>query len=282
MDRFTDSLLIIIVIYKRALEACESFQSILGMRAGNTKLNVFVYDNSPTSQHIENYDSLKLSYFHDPKNSGVSKAYNVGVDHAGKNQKEWVLLLDQDTRLPNSILEDYGRAIPENPDINLFAPVLKLKNGKIFSPSRYRFKRGFYVDKMAAGAQSLYKFAPVNSGIMVKVAAFLKVGGYNENVKLDFSDFQFIERFRKQYPHFHVMNVECIQDFSNDDGSLESQSVRFRYFCEGARNMEGQRIWDSLQYNAVVFSRAFRLALRFGKPSFIGTYFHNFLFAPKA
>lgn len=281
MDRFTDSLLIIIVIYKRALEACESFQAVLGMCEEDAEINLFVYDNSSTSQQIKHYEGLRITYFHDPKNSGVSKAYNVGVDHAGKNQKEWVLLLDQDTRLPNSILEAYGQAITGNPDINLFAPVLKLKNGKIFSPSRYRFKRGFYVDKMAAGPQSLFNFAPVNSGIMVKVTAFLEVGGYNEKVKLDFSDFQFIERFRKLHPNFYVMDVECTQDFSDDDGSFESQSVRFKHFCEGARNMEGQRIWDWVQYNAVVFIRAIRLTFRFGKFGFIGTYFNNFLFASK-
>ncbi|MGI9552857.1 MAG: glycosyltransferase [Aurantibacter sp.] len=280
MDRFTDSLLIIIVIYNRALEACESFQSVLGMRAGNAPLNVFVYDNSPISQQIKSYDGLRITYFHDPENSGVSRAYNVGVRHAENAEEEWVLLLDQDTRLPNSILENYQQAINKNQNLNLFVPVLKLKNDKIFSPSRYRYKRGFYLDSIKAGKHSLFRLAPVNSGIMVKVAAFLEIGGYNEKVKLDFSDFQFVERFRKQHPDFYAMDVECMQDFSDDDSSFESQSVRFKYFCEGARNIEGKSIWDWLQYNAVVFIRAFRLSLRFGKPSFIGTYFKKFLFAP--
>lgn len=281
MDRFTDSLLIIIVIYNRALEACESFQAVLGMREGNVELNLFVYDNSSTSQQIKEYEGLKITYLHDPDNSGVSRAYNVGVKHAKQSQKEWVLLLDQDTQLPNSILDDYKRAITKNTDLNLFVPILKLENGTIFSPSRYRFKRGFYLDPITAGKHSLFKLTPVNSGIMVKVSAFLKVGGYNEKVKLDFSDYQFIERFRKQYPDFYLMDVKCEQDFSDDDSSFESQSARFKYFCEGAKNMEGQGSWDWLQYNAVVFIRAFRLTLRFGKPGFLGIYFKKFLFSSK-
>lgn len=282
MDRFADSLLIIIVIYKRLLEDCESFQSVLSIRAGVSNLNVFVYDNSPDSEQIKNYEGLTLTYFHDEKNSGVSKAYNVGVEHANKDKKEWVLLLDQDTSLPNSILKKYYEAIVRNTDINLFVPVLKLKKGSIFSPSRYRFKRGFFIDGIKPGAHSLFEYAPVNSGMMVRVEAFQKVGGYNEKVKLDFADFQFVERFRKAYTRFFVLDVECEQDFSDEESSLQSQSVRFKYFCEGAKNIEDKSIWDWLQYNTVVFIRAVRLTIRFGKPGFIGSYFRNFLFASKA
>ena len=281
MDRFADSLLIIIVIYKRVLENCESFQSVLDMRQANSNLNVFIYDNSPTSQQIDNHEGLTLTYFHDADNSGVSKAYNVGVEHAKKENKKWVLLLDQDTRLPKEILEKYNLAIDNNSGISLFAPILKLKDGKIFSPSRYRFKRGFYVDVVEPGIHSLFKHAPVNSGMMVNVEAFSKVGGYNEKVKLDFADFQFAERFRKSFADFLVVDVKCEQDFSDDNGSFESQDIRFKFYCQGAKNIENKSGWDWLQYNVVVFARALRLTLRFGRLWFIGTYFKYFLFGSK-
>ncbi len=188
------------------------------------------------------------------------------------------MLLDQDTRLPDSILPEYASAIQKNPKIHLFVPILKLKNGKIFSPSRYMYKRGFFVDTIIPGKQSLYRYAPVNSGIMVRVASFLEVGGYNEKVKLDFSDFQFVERFRKKYPDFWVLNVECLQDFSDDESSYKSQAVRFGYFCEGARNVEHQTVVDWMQYNTVVFVRALRLMLRYRKLAFFKIYFNKFLF----
>jgi len=278
MNRFVDSLLIIIVIYKRQLEDCESFQSVLQMRHQGSDLNVFIYDNSPTSQQTKNYPDITLSYFHDAKNSGVSKAYNVGVERAKNNHMQWVLLLDQDTSLPGSILEKYDHAIDKNPEINLFVPVLKLTNGKIFSPSRYRFKRGFYLDDIEPGIHSLFKNAPVNSGMMVRVKDYLKVGGYNEKVKLDFADFQFVERFRKRNTDFFVLDVECEQDFSDDNDSYESQKTRFRFYCEGAKNIDNKSFGDWLQYNAVVFMRAVRLTFRFGRLDFIGGYFKNFLF----
>lgn len=282
MVRFTDSLIIIIVIYNRDLEACESFQSVLAMRNDECNLNVFVYDNSSTSQSIKEYDGLRISYFHDAKNSGVSTAYNAGVTHAVNNQKKWALLLDQDTLLPDSILKDYENSIRANQDSNLFVPILKLKNDKIFSPSRYKFKRGFFVEKIAPGVHSLFKYAPVNSGMMVNIAAFQEVGGYNEKVQLDFSDFQFVERFRKVFPRFYVMNTECLQDFSDDDSSYSSQAVRFRYFCQGARNVDNKDLINWFQYNAVVLMRTLRLTLKYGKLGFFGTYFSSFLFASKS
>jgi len=278
MDRFAESLLVIIVIYKSTLEDCESFQSLLAMREEFRSLNLFIYDNSPISQELKNYEGLAITYFHDPENSGVSKAYNTGAEHAKKISKEWVLLLDQDTRFPNSILSEYRQAMNSNSNINLFVPVLKLKNGKIFSPSRYRFKRGFFLVTIKSGVHSLFNLAPVNSGMMVQVEAFFKVGGYNEKVKLDFADFQFVERFRKLYPNFFVLNVECEQDFSDDNNSFESQYIRFKYYCDGAKNVENKNFADWLQYNGVVIIRAIRLTLRFVDARFLGAYFKNFLF----
>jgi hypothetical protein len=124
----------------------------------------------------------------------------------------------------------------------------------------------------------LNKLAPVNSGMLVDLKAFYEVGGYNEKVKLDFSDFQFIERFRKVHKTFYVMDLICEQDFSDDEISCPAQAKRFRYYCEGARNIEKEGAWDWIQYNSFVFLRAVRLTIRYGNASFLRTYFNTFLF----
>ncbi len=277
MGDFTNSLSIIIVVYNTALEDSGSFQSVRQMRVDGVLLDLFVYDNSARSQQLKEYSGLQITYLHDPENSGVSRAYNTGVAHAQKRQKKWVLLLDQDTTLPDTILDDYEKAVRQNPAVKLFVPILYLNNGKIFSPCTYRFKRGFYVDQIKEGMYSLNKLSPVNSGMLINIRAFLKAGGYNDQVKLDFSDFQFIERFRKVYPKFYVMDVQCQQDFSDDEVSFSTQASRFKYYCEGARNIDKEGIRDWVQYSLVVFVRALRLALRYKKPIFMYTYFNTFL-----
>jgi len=278
MDTFSDTLLIIIVTYNTALEDCESFQAVLHMRREHTKLAIFVHDNSKEPQEIEHYEGLSISYVHDPQNPGVSKAYNVGAAYAKKNKKKWVLLLDQDTTLPATILDSYQKTIATHPDIKLVVPILVLGDGKIFSPCRYKFKRGFHLQEIAEGIHSLQHISPVNSGMLIDTTAFFEVGGYNEKVKLDFGDFQFVERFRKHYEDFYVMDIQCQQDFSNDEVAYDSQLTRFKYYCDGARHIEKDTLWDSIQYTSIVLIRGLMLTMKYKKNTFMSTYFNTFLF----
>ena len=279
---FVDSVEIVIVIYNISLEESESFRSLRNIENGEGTLSLFVYDNSKEPQTVKEHKGMNIVFVHDPYNSGVSKAYNEGAAHARKLRKSWVLLLDQDTALPPNILEKYWKAVEQNHKTKLFVPILKLENGTIFSPFTYRFKRGFYLDTIDKGIHSLRKVAPVNSGMLVDIDAFFEVGGYNDKVKLDFSDFQFIERLRKRYSDFYVMDVACNQDFSDDEVSLASKANRFGYYCEGAKNIDKSGFWDWLQYNIVVFLRAVRLGLRYKNLCFLSIYHENFLFPKRA
>ena len=277
MKKFIESLLIIIVVYNKALEDCESFQSLLQMTEKDSDLNLYVYDNSKLPQKIRVTEGVSILYNHDSNNSGVSIAYNLGARYAEKTHKKWILLLDQDTTLPKRILNSYQEALQKNPSLKLFAPMLMLQNGKIFSPCIYKFKRGFHPKEVTSGVHSLYKLAPVNSGMLINLNAFLEVGGYNNKVKLDFSDFQFIERFRRKYSTFYVLDIQCLQDFSNDEVSYTSQLNRFIYYSNGARNIDKLNILDKIQYGAVVFLRAFRLTTKYKKLGFISVFIKSYL-----
>ena len=184
--------------------------------------------------------------------------------------------MDQDTSLSATILDSYRSAISRNPNVKLLAPILLLQNGKIFSPCRYRFKRGFYLNDIQEGLHSLNNLSPVNSGMMVNLEAFEKAGGYNDNVKLDFSDFQFVERFRQFYQEFYVIDERCIQDFSNDEVSPTVQAKRFEFFCDGARNIEKKGLKDRLLYHLVVLVRSLRLSLRYRSLVFISILFNRY------
>ncbi len=277
MNNFTDTVCVVIVLYKIALEESPSFKSVLAAQKLGKEISVFIYDNSPYPQETKNYPDLHFFYTHDPENPGVSKAYNSGAAYAHRNEKEWILILDQDTTLPEAIFLDYERAIRKYPEIKLFAPILKLANGKIFSPCKYRFKRGFHLKGVTAGLSSFKNMSPVNSGMLINTTSFFEAGGYNNAVKLDFSDFQFIERFRKVQSNWCIIDVVCEQDFSDDEVSFASQLNRFRYYCEGALHSSKDGMWDWLQYGIVVFIRGTRLTLRYKRLDFFGTYVNFFL-----
>lgn len=277
MIDFVNSLTIIMVVYNKKIDHCDSFKSIINMKAYVDNLDLYVYDNSINPQVVNKYNNIEIEYIHDPKNSGVSKAYNEGALSALKKNKNWVLLLDQDTILPNNSLLKYQKAIFENPEIKLFSPILKLCDGKIFSPCRYLFKRGFHLNTIKPGLHSLNNISPVNSGMLIDLKIFFEVGGYNEKVKLDFGDFQFIQRFRKKFDLVFVVNVIGIQDFSNNESSFNSQLTRFKFYCEGARNIEKDSVLDWIIYNIFIIFRCLNLSIKYKKLSFFNVYCKHFL-----
>ena len=161
------------------------------------------------------------------------------------------------------------------PLLKLFAPILAGSEA-IISPSRYFLGRGFHLKSVTPGVYSLKHVVPVNSGMLIDAAAFQTSGGYKEDVRLDFSDFKFIERFKKHYSSFAVIDLHCEQDFSGDKHSdLELTRRRYAFYCEGARNsIEGLTDW--LVFPAVALARGLKLAWDFKSTSFFKVYLQYF------
>ena len=244
-------------------------------------LDVVVYDNSLHSDLVNGSVFRKgcfnIHYFHDPSNPGVSRAYNFAASYGELLEKSWLMILDQDTSFPVDTFPKYVSAVQNNPSIKLFVPVLKISDGRIFSPSRYWCKRGFGLKRIAYGLHGFKGLSPVNSGMMISLDAFTSVGGYDERVKLDFSDFMFIERFRKRFEEFCVVDVVGVQAFSDESTNVAVLNERFGWYCEGARNCDKGGIWDWCQYMMVVFVRASMLAWRTGNVRFYRTVAERFL-----
>jgi hypothetical protein len=85
----------------------------------------------------------------------------------------------------------------------------------------------------------------------IKLEAFNKNNGYNELIKLDFSDHDFIKRFKKSIgDRFIVINLKVYHKLSSvTRNSFESDMVRFDYYLEGAKHIwssPGERIFLKL------------------------------------
>lgn len=274
-------MLAVIVLYNSKLEDSKTFTSLsLALNNHTNDLDLFVYDNSAKANY--EYEKLKLRnyniiYYHDKDNPGVSRAYNVAARYGLRLSKKWLMLLDQDTNFDENIFSSYQKNIESNPGIKLFVPVIKLPDGRIFSPSKYRFKRGFHLRKIKPGLQSLKKLSPVNSGMLIDLKSFFVVGGYNEKVKLDFSDFQFISRFKKVFNQFIVVSSSAIQEFSDNSQDVSQQLNRFRIYCECAKSCSIGDVWELWQYSLISFLRAFKLVFRFKTHKFVKIWFNSFL-----
>lgn len=279
MNNIIDKILAIVVIYNKGLSDSDTLISLGNdiVREGSV-LDLFIYDNSSIKQSETSIRGFNILNHHfDGENVGVSAAYNMGVKYAKTLGKEWVLLLDQDTSFLPGALKEYSKNVDENTEINLFSPIIKLANGIIFSPFKKVFKRGIALQEVSPVRYSLKQYAPVNSGILVRIAAFEMAGGYNERVRLDFSDMEFVRRFSKHNDSFKVVNTICLQDFSNDITDVEVLNRRFAFFCDGVKNCCRKNVYEDFQYLVVVLIRMIMLVIRTRKTRFVTTFYKNYL-----
>jgi GT2 family glycosyltransferase len=279
-EQLIDKTLAIVVLYEIDIKDATSIKCLNdAINFEKSNLDILIYDNSRTSMKIDNslFPNLNIKYKHDSRNMGLGIAYNFGAKLAQSMNKKWILLLDQDTLFENEIFDKYLLAIYNYPSVSLFAPILKLKNGKNFSPCFYFFKRGFMTSNISTGLNSLHKYSPVNSGMLIRIESFLKCGGYNENIKLDFNDFQFIERFRKFENQFVVTSSVGIQDFSNDTNDISKLNIRYAIYCDSAKNCEKISIVDKFKYFIVVLQRSITLSLRTKSLIYFRTFYTSYL-----
>ncbi|NJL10556.1 MAG: hypothetical protein HC908_11370, partial [Calothrix sp. SM1_7_51] len=131
---------------------------------------------------------------------------------------------------------------------------------------------GFHLKEIKPGYSSFKNRNLLNSGLLIKIEAFEKVGGFDEKVKLYFSDFSFINKFRKIYSQFVVINLTCLHGNSNFEAiDLDSALKRFGFYCEGAK-ASSHDFFDFIWSPIFAFIRAIKLSLKFKSYKFIGQF----------
>jgi hypothetical protein len=268
---------IVMVIYNCELKNSDSFITISNsLSAANEQGVLFIYDNSPVKQEISYNESIweKIDYFHDSSNPGLGIAYNRAAIEGRKNNFDWMLILDQDTIFDIDFISKLNIAM-DNYIGKLYVPILKLKSGKPFSPTKYRYKRGTSI-RVNPGEYTLDKLSPVNSGMYINIDVFNKVGGYNPKIKLDFADFQFIEKFKIVHNKLVVIDSIAYQDFSNDENNFDKSFRRFKLYIDGALNCYKDGITDKFLYLYSVFRHTVGLSLKFKTNKFLLFFFKEY------
>ena len=267
-------MLISIVIYNKKISDLTILKKI-----PNKNTDIFIYDNSKLPQEIPNFENVNIYYEHDQNNSGVSRAYNQAYKKAKELDKTLLLVLDQDSSFELSFIELYMKMYKEYKNDYIYAPIVCDENKtKIYSPA--------FLNNFVGKTQSFEKFvyeeiyslkgkSVINSGLMIPLGMFEKIGGYNEKLKLDFSDIYFIEKYKKLNPKIVLVDVCLKHSISGDEGKdFAREYSRFRYYCSACKEIERAlrtvAFWPPLR-------RLIRLVLKYKRLSFIKIYFEYYL-----
>lgn len=253
----------VIVTYNIDLKHCKSYQTLLA----NTSLPFLIYENSAIPMN-QQYKGKQIYYQHNPNNGGVSAAYNAGAKIAKKRGYDYMLLLDEDTSFEASFIDKLREAHTAHPQAVVLAPRMVYQGSKPFSPVRL----GMFAPQAFKPEQACYplgKYAPVNSGACIQVETFFKNGGYNEDIKLDFADFDFFGRLSQTVKTFVIVDSTARQSFSNDVQGTSKLIHRYKIYLECAHNFKATK---ELRTGLYVARHSLALLLKTKSPNIVKLY----------
>jgi glycosyltransferase involved in cell wall biosynthesis len=271
LSGFLSDLLVVIVLFKKKPEnalAVSSLQAACNLLPLSPAL--FLYDNSPDPSPPSD---LHITYQHSATNGGVSKAYNDAVVVATKNNKKWMLFLDQDTIVDRTIFDKFFNSMSKTCGAVAFVPEMRDRMGAV-SPFKLVFGGGKRIH-LREGKYTLAGFRFINSGLLIESAAFKAAGGYEESIPLDFSDIAFGEKLRKITDHFILIDGSLSLSFSGTEKMPLSLAVeRFHFFCAGALNM-GKKFGPFYIYFNRALLRTMHLCFRYKTLQFLKIFFQH-------
>jgi GT2 family glycosyltransferase len=255
-------MLIVVVRYQISLEHSQTFASLSKAFTSHPALlactGVLIWDNSPSALQEVQYP-FPFDYRHTGRNLGVSGAYNCALALAEEKDCPWLLLLDQDTTLPEHFLSrmlEYARIHQANSRIAAVAPFL-ICDSQPISPAIIRVDHAQPLPLSVSGEYERPAYA-ANSGSLVRVSALRAVGGYDEDFWLDYSD---ITLFHRLYLHGMLLYVagdlrlQHSLSTNNYDEGMSPERYRNAIAAEGA-------YWDLYRSRRDNFALTARLFLR--------------------
>lgn len=246
-----------VVLYNRRCEDAKSLAALTGPDTNG--FSVRIYDNSTVPEIKESNrkycDIHRFSYTDMKGNRGLAAAYNAAVSALPEDGR--LLLLDQDTTLPEDYFPKLFASIQEHPDVPVHVPVVRSRSG-ILSPASIR---GHRVSRLKDLAPGVYPdITAINSGMTVHACAYDRAGPYAEAYFLDYIDHEFIRRYRKTGGKIAVFDATLIQDFSDDEHmDRESDLARFAIYRKDMHRFCSDTIGGRVYSCAKILYRAIKL-----------------------
>lgn len=270
------SILVVIVLFNP-----KNFLALMEL-CKDKNIHILVYDNSKYNS-VDNCILFKnpsqITYIHDPSNPGVSKAYNKAFELAKLKGIEYVLLLDQDTNINIGHLSEYRKAIEIYGKDFIYSPLVVSKTKTLYSPYSTniiikQMKKITKIKKTPLQAMpiNLKNKTIINSALLIPLNIYKKIGGYNELIKLDFSDFFFIKKY-KSYKKESILLPFLIEHSISGDGSMKDfqEKIRFDTYLEGGRHL--YHSYPSTTLFIDIFLRSLKLSLKYKKLYYINAFF---------
>lgn len=149
-----------------------------------------IVDNSENCNFKENNVGL-MTYVPLLKNFGIAKAQNIGLQLSFERDTQFVVLLDQDTRIetdyPKQIVNEFIEQQKKYINLALLAPTaINSENEKVYYSVVHK--------EHLIGESLIKKREIIASGSCILTEAIKKIGFFDESLFIDYVDFDFCWR----------------------------------------------------------------------------------------
>ncbi|EFD5163162.1 glycosyltransferase [Escherichia coli] len=195
---------------------CVYGQSIILNIHDNTKLPCF--DNSVIEKLQKKY---KVIYEHTPENRTLRDIYNNRIDNL--NADDILLLLDDDSSLPENFIDTLYSDAQKYNSVNLFAPRV-IVNDKLYSP----YKSYSFISKplfdLQQGMIPCSNHAFINSGLAIRGRFFIDSGfRYPPSVEFYGTDTVFSHIYRQRQSVYLLMNLDIRHNVNNHPENFDTK-----------------------------------------------------------
>lgn len=229
----------------------------------NDVRNIYVLDNGSNNfefdKTIDNVKFIKLQ-----ENMGIAYAQNIGMKEALKNNAEYILLSDQDTVYPENYINNMLKTFSSNNDICAITPLFKDANGKKTNDGFY--KKSFWFAKQFFPDSGNYEvFQTIASGKIIKTPCLNTIGLMDENLFIDWVDYEWCWRARKKgykiIGNANVIIEHQLGDSSKDVGFREvnlRSPIRHYYITRNAFHLALRDKSLDILHRITLFFKSFR------------------------
>ncbi|WP_342462767.1 glycosyltransferase family 2 protein [Geobacillus sp. FSL K6-0789] len=169
----------------------------------NQVKHTVIVDNGSNKESLKRLTSLKndkLTIIYNQDNLGIGKALNLAMDFAVKNNFRWLLTMDQDSILPENFIDVFQEIytnIKNKQEIAILAP--DYFDGNTGERAKFLMKTSnnfFYRRKTCEGL--IEPLIVIQSGSLFNLAVLKKVGGFREDLFIDYVDNEICLRLNQE------------------------------------------------------------------------------------
>ena len=217
---------IIIVNWKKYDITSTCIESILN--STNSNFKIILVDNESDNKKVKNFKYRnEIEIIQNKKNEGFSKANNIGIDYALKNNYDYTLLINNDTIVEKNLIEVLLKTA-EAKNFSVVQPLILKYSGKEIwnAGGRINYFFGNFITRKKVGnslnsSQELTEWL-TGCCCLFKTKIFKEIGKLDESFFAYYEDVDFSLRLKKHgykigfTSKTHIYHYESFSSISNN------------------------------------------------------------------